>query len=87
MLFRSFSYWEQRDPLVRFRNYLTEKDLWTTEHEDELIEQYTEEIQEEAKEADRTAKMSVSESLKWMYDEPGQNIQEQIEKYEAKESK
>ena len=83
----SFSYWEQRDPLVRFRNYLTEKELWTTEHEDELIEKYTEEIQEEAKEADRTAKMTVSESLKWMYDEPGQNIQEQIEKYEAKESK
>ncbi|MDN6195016.1 MAG: pyruvate dehydrogenase (acetyl-transferring) E1 component subunit alpha [Atopostipes suicloacalis] len=83
----SFDYWEKRDPLVRFRSYLTEKELWTTEKEDELIETYKEEIQAAAKEADQTDKMSVSGSLKWMYNEPGQNIQEQIEKYEAKESK
>lgn len=83
----SFDYWEQRDPITRFRTYLTEKDLWTKEKEDKLIEEYKEEIQAAAKEADQTAKMSVSDSLKWMYDEPGQNIQEQIEKYEAKESK
>ena len=35
----SFDYWEQRDPLIRFRNYLTEKELWTEEKE-ELIERF-----------------------------------------------
>lgn len=83
----SFDYWEKRDPLIRFRNYLTEKELWTTEKEEKLIQDYKEKIQLAAKEADQTEKMSVSDSLKWMYDKPGQNIQEQIEKYEAKESK
>lgn len=83
----SFDYWEQRDPLIRFRNYLTEKELWTEEHEEELIEKVQEEVLAAAKEADQVEKMSVSDSLKWMYSNPGQNIQEQIEKYEAKESK
>ncbi len=83
----SFDYWEQRDPLIRFRNYLTEKGLWSEEKEKEQIEKVTEEVQEAAKEADRVEKMTVTDSLKWMYANPGQNIQEQIEKYEAKESK
>jgi pyruvate dehydrogenase E1 component alpha subunit len=83
----SFDYWEERDPLIRFRNYLTEKELWTEEHEEELIEQYKEEITEAAKQADQAEKMTVSDSLDWMFSNPGQNIQEQIEKYQTKESK
>ncbi|MEY8291277.1 pyruvate dehydrogenase (acetyl-transferring) E1 component subunit alpha [Carnobacteriaceae bacterium 52-44] len=83
----SFDYWEQRDPLTRFRNYLTEKGLWTEEREEELIEEVKEEVQAAAKEADQVDKMTVKDSLSWMFSNPGQNIQEQIEKYEAKESK
>lgn len=83
----SFDYWAERDPLVRFRNYLTEKELWTEEHEEELIEKYTEDIAAAAKEADQVAKMKTSDALKSMFSNPGQNILEQIEKYEAKESK
>ena len=83
----SVDYWAQRDPLVRFRNYLVEKELWTDAHEEELIEKYEAEIAEAAKEADSVGKMSVTDSLKWMFSNPGQNIVEQIEKYEAKESK
>jgi len=83
----SFDYWEQRDPLIRFRNYLEEKELWTEEHEDELIEQYKEEIAEAAKEADSVDDMTISDSLSWMFSNPGQHILEQIEEYEAKESK
>lgn len=83
----SFDYWEQRDPLTRYRNYLTEKELWTDEQEEELIKKVTEEVAEAAKEADQVEKMTVSDSLSWMFSNPGQNITEQIEKYEAKESK
>ena len=83
----SFDYWEQRDPLTRFRNYLTEKGLWTEEREEELIEEVKDQVQAAAKEADQVEKMTVTDSLKWMYSNPGQNIKEQIEKYEAKESK
>lgn len=83
----SFDYWEQRDPLIRFRNYLTEKGLWTEEREEEIIEDVTTQVQDAAREADSVAKMTVTDSLEWMYSNPGQNIQEQIEKYSAKESK
>ncbi len=83
----SFDYWAQRDPLVRFRTYLTEKELWTEEKEEELIEKYTEEVAAAAKEADQVGKMKTSDALKSMFSNPGQNILEQIEKYEAKESK
>ncbi|MDZ7834144.1 MAG: pyruvate dehydrogenase (acetyl-transferring) E1 component subunit alpha [Alkalibacterium sp.] len=83
----SFDYWEQRDPLIRFRKFLTEKGLWSEEKEEELIEKTKEEIKQAAKEADQAPKMKVSDFLKNMHGEPGQNIVEQIEKYEAKESK
>lgn len=83
----SFDYWEQRDPLIRFRNFLTEKGLWTQEQEEELIEQTKEEVKEAAKEADKAPKQQISDFLKYMFNEPGQNVQEQIHEYEAKESK
>ena len=82
----SFDYWEQRDPLVRFRKYLTGKGLWTEEKEKEIIEQTKEEVKAAARKADQVPKQKVSDFLKYMYKEPGQNIQEQIKQYEAKES-
>ncbi len=38
------SEWQQKDPLVRFRTYLTEKGLWSEEKEEQVIEQTKEEI-------------------------------------------
>lgn len=80
-------YWAQRDPLIRFRNFLTEKGLWSEEKETAYIEKTQEEIKEAAKEADKAPKQKISNFLKNMYEVPGQVTQEQIEKYEAKESK
>lgn len=81
----SFDYWEQRDPLIRFRNYLTEKGLWSIEKEEEIITKTTEEIKEAARLADQAPKQKVSDFLKNMFNEPGQNIVEQIAEFEAKE--
>lgn len=81
----SFAYWAERDPLIRFREYLKGKDLWDDEKEEKVVEKFEEEINEAAKKADATEKMTVSESLKYVYSNPGQNILEQVEKYEAKE--
>lgn len=79
--------WQKKDPLIRFRNYLTEKGLWSKEKEDEVIEQTKEEIKQAIAEADRVPKQKVSDFLKNMYEVQPQNIKEQIEFYEAKESK
>lgn len=83
----SFDYWDERDPIKRFRTYLTEKGLWSEEKEEELIEQTKQEVKDAAKEADKTPKMKISGLLESMYEEPGQNISEQIEKFQAKENK
>src|SRR5690625_5566521 len=41
------SEWEKRDPLIRFRTYLTNKGIWTPEEEEAVIEQAKDEIRSE----------------------------------------
>ena len=79
--------WTKKDPLVRFRKYLTEKGLWSEEKEEQVIEATKEEIKQAITDADRVPKQKVSDFLKNMYEVQPQNIKEQIEFYEAKESK
>ena len=79
--------WTKKDPLVRFRKYLTEKGLWSEEQEEKVIEATKEEIKQAITDADRVPKQKVSDFLKNMYEVQPQNIKEQIEFYEAKESK
>lgn len=79
--------WHQKDPLVRFRNYLTEKGLWSEAKEEEVIEKAKDEIQAAIQEADKAPKQKVSDFLKNMFEVQPQNIKEQISIYEAKESK
>lgn len=81
------SEWEAKDPLIRFRNFLTAKGLWSEEKEEAVIEQTKEDIKNAIAEADRVPKQKVSEFLKNMFEVQPQSIKEQIEIYEAKESK
>ena len=83
----SFDEWDKKDPIIRMRNFLTEKGLWTEAKEVALIEQYDEEIKEAVKLADQTPKQKVSDFLKNMFEEPTNNIAEQIAIFEAKEAK
>jgi len=78
--------WEKRDPLNRFRLYLTEKGLWTEEKEAAVIERTKEEVKNAIKEADSVPKQKVSDFLKNMFEVTPTLIKEQIEKYEAKET-
>ncbi|STP84882.1 pyruvate dehydrogenase (acetyl-transferring) E1 component, alpha subunit [Enterococcus cecorum] len=81
------SEWEAKDPLIRFRNFLTAKGLWSEEKEEAVIEHAKEDIKNAIAEADRVPKQKVSEFLKNMFEVQPQLIKEQIEIYEAKESK
>ncbi|CAM4305077.1 pyruvate dehydrogenase (acetyl-transferring) E1 component subunit alpha [Erysipelothrix inopinata] len=81
----SFDEWDKKDPLIRMRNFLTEKGLWTEEHEVELIERFDEEIKEAVKLADAAPKQKVSDFLKNMFEEPTNVIAEQIAHFENKE--
>ena len=70
--------WVKKDPLIRMRNFLSAKGLWSEEHENEIIERTKEEIKQAIKEADRAPKQTVAEFLECMFKDQPQNIQEQL---------
>lgn len=79
--------WEKKDPLVRFRKFLESKNLWSEEDENKVIEDAKEDIKEAIKKADQYPKQKVTDLINNMYEELPVNLQEQLEEYEAKESK
>lgn len=79
--------WEKKDPLVRFRIFLTEKGLWNEELENEVIERAKADIQAAIKRADEQPKQKVTDLMDIMYEEKPFFLQEQYEIYKAKESK
>ncbi|MCW6653090.1 pyruvate dehydrogenase (acetyl-transferring) E1 component subunit alpha [Aerococcaceae bacterium NML191292] len=79
--------WRAKDPLIRYRNFLEKKGLWSQEKEEEVIERTKEEIKEAIKVADQAPKQKISDFLKNMYETPDFITQEQINKFEAKENK
>lgn len=79
--------WEKKDPLVRFRKFLENKGLWNEEKENEVIEKAKEDIKEAIKKADAAPKQKVTDLISFMYEDMPQNLKEQYEIYQAKESK
>ncbi|MCP8616061.1 pyruvate dehydrogenase (acetyl-transferring) E1 component subunit alpha [Salirhabdus salicampi] len=80
--------WEKRDPLVRFRKYLEAKGIWSEEEETKVIEQAKEDIKAAIKEADQAPKQKVTDLISIMHSEElPANLKEQMEEYQAKESK
>lgn len=79
--------WEKKDPLVRFRKFLEGKKLWTEEDENKVIDEAKEDIKEAIKKADQYPKQKVTDLINYMHEELPLNLQEQLEEFEAKESK
>ncbi|HJV15825.1 MAG TPA: pyruvate dehydrogenase (acetyl-transferring) E1 component subunit alpha [Bacillales bacterium] len=77
--------WQKRDCLIRMRNFLIEKGLWSEEKENEVIEKTKQDIKDALDAVNNEAPQKVSTFLKNMYKEAPQNIQEQIRIYEQKE--
>jgi pyruvate dehydrogenase E1 component alpha subunit len=79
--------WEKKDPIVRFRKYLEEKNLWSEEEENEVIETAKEDIKKAIKKTDDYPKQKVTDLIENMHEELPVNLQEQMEEYKEKESK
>lgn len=69
--------WEKQDPLIRFRNYLKKKDLWSDEDESRVIEEAKEEVNKALKQADETAKMTVPGLIDSMFETLPAHLEEQ----------
>ncbi|CAM3962365.1 pyruvate dehydrogenase (acetyl-transferring) E1 component subunit alpha [Alkalicoccus chagannorensis] len=80
--------WEKKDPLVRFRKFLEEKNLWTEEEEEKIVEQAKEDIKASIKDADAAPKQKVTDLIDITYaDAMPETLQEQRSEFEEKESK
>ena len=79
--------WEKKDPIVHFRKYLEEKNLWSEEEENEVIEGAREDIKKAIKKADEYPKQKVTDLIENMFEELPANLEEQMEEYKEKESK
>lgn len=77
--------WHQKDPIIRFRKFLTDKGLWTEEHEEKIIEQTKDAIKQAIKDADKAPKQTVATLLENMYEVQPQNIQEQLKQWKGEE--
>jgi pyruvate dehydrogenase E1 component alpha subunit len=79
--------WELKDPIVRFRKFLENKNLWNEEMENETIDKAKEDIKEAIKLADAEPKQKVTDLISHMYEEMPSNLKEQYEIYTEKESR
>ncbi|MBE3595034.1 MAG: pyruvate dehydrogenase (acetyl-transferring) E1 component subunit alpha, partial [Candidatus Carbobacillus altaicus] len=64
---RELSEWEQRDPLLRFRTFLTEQGLWDEKKEKEVIEESKEAIAQALAKAEAAPKMTVETLVASVY--------------------
>lgn len=69
--------WEQRDPLLRYRNFLISRQLWSEQEETETIEQAKETVAEEMKKAESVEKMTIPGLIASMYEHLPPYLQEQ----------
>jgi len=79
--------WEKKDPLVRFRNFLQSKKLWSEAEEEKVIERAKKEIAEAIKKADETEKMTIPSLIDSMFETLPKDLQEQKEFYQKEGGK
>ncbi|MCR8644070.1 pyruvate dehydrogenase (acetyl-transferring) E1 component subunit alpha [Paenibacillus sp. N1-5-1-14] len=69
--------WSERDPLNRFRAFLTKKGLWTEEEEAQVKEDAKATIAEQIKKAEETEKMTVNGLIDSMFEVTPKHLEEQ----------
>ncbi|WP_035453366.1 pyruvate dehydrogenase (acetyl-transferring) E1 component subunit alpha [Alicyclobacillus herbarius] len=62
------SEWERKDPLIRFRNYLESKGLWSEEDENRSIEEAKDALNDALKKADSYPKMTIPGLIESMFE-------------------
>lgn len=76
---------EEKDPIIRLKAYLEEKELWNEAREEEIREEVNQEAKEAIEKMNEETDMTIVELLENMYEVNPQNVQEQINEYKEKE--
>lgn len=77
--------WEQKDPLVRFRNYLQSKGLWSEKDEEAAMEESKEAFNDALKKADAVPKMTIPSLIDSMFEVLPDSLKAQRAEYSEKE--
>lgn len=75
--------WEQKDPLVRFRNYLQGKGLWTDKDEEAAMEEANQSFNDAVKKADGVPKMTIPSLIDSMFEVMPESLKAQRAEYEG----
>lgn len=73
--------WKEVDPLIRFRKYLEEKDLWTEADEEKTIEEARETVAEQIKKAESVEKMTIPGLIDSMFEHTPADLEEQKKEF------
>lgn len=77
---KEVKYWQERDPIKRFKIYLQKKGIWTKKYEDNLTKKCTKQIEEAVAKAEKIAAATKPEDMfKYMYEKMTPVLQEQLE--------
>ncbi|QMS84506.1 pyruvate dehydrogenase (acetyl-transferring) E1 component subunit alpha [Candidatus Xianfuyuplasma coldseepsis] len=80
---KEVDYWEERDPLKRFKIYLINKGLWSEEQEEKETKEVTDYVNKTFKEVEATGLIDLEETFKYTYAEMTPDLQEQLDDYKA----
>ncbi len=70
--------WIKKDPITRFRLFLEKQNLWTKDHETQIIEQAKEDVKLAIKQAESEKKQTVSNLIENMFEEIPRSLVEQL---------
>lgn len=74
--------WKDVDPLIRFRKYLKEKNLWTDEEEEQTMEEARKTVTEQIKKAESTEKMTIAGLIDSMFEHTPPNLERQKQEFQ-----
>lgn len=75
--------WWKKEPLIRMRQFMTEKSIWDEDKENTYISEVNTLIDEQIKIADKVDKQKISNFIKNTLEVPGYAMKEQIAKFES----
>ncbi len=77
---KEVKYWQERDPIKRFRIYLQKKGIWNKKYEEELGKKCTKQIEDAVVKAEKIAAATKpGDMFKYMYAEMTPGLKEQLE--------
>ncbi len=70
--------WEEKDPMKRLKGYLTGKQLWNDQQEEELDQQYKKEVERQFEEAENYGDYPLEDVFKYQYSEMPDILKKQM---------